>query len=80
MMEFNANKCHVLEMGRSIHRPHAKYNLCGEEVKCADREKDLDVVIQVNLSPEGHINKIVSEDLATVANVRSAFAHVQCSS
>ncbi len=64
MMEFNANKCHVLEMGRSIHRPHARYNLGGEEIKCADREKDLGVVIQDNLSLEGHINKIVGEGLA----------------
>ena len=75
-MEFNTNKCHVLEMGRSKHRPHARYNLGGEELKSTDREKDLGVVIQENLSPEGHINKIVGEGLAIVANIRSTFAHI----
>ncbi len=48
----------------------------GEEIKCTDREKDLGVAIQDNLSPEGHINKIVGEGLALVANARSTFAHI----
>ncbi len=64
------------EVGRSIHRSHARYNLGGEKIKCADRKKDLGVVIQENLSPEGHINKIVGEGLAMVANVRLTFAHI----
>ena len=76
MMEFNADKCHVLEMGRSMHRPHARYNLGGVELKSADKEKDLGVVVQSNLSPEGHINKVVGEGLAIVANIRTTFTHL----
>ena len=76
MMEFNADKCHVLEMGRSMHRPHARYNMGGVELKSADKEKDLGVVVQSNLSPEGHINKVVGEGLAIVANIRTTFTHL----
>ena len=76
MMEFNADKCHVLEMGRSMHRPHARYNMGGVELKSADKEKDLGVVVQSNLSPEGHFNKVVGEGLAIVANIRTTFTHL----
>ena len=76
LMEFNADKCHVLEMGRSIHRPHAIYNLGGTNLMNAEKEKDLGVIIQNNLSPEGHINKIVGEGLAIVANIRTTFTHL----
>ena len=76
MMEFNADKCHVLEMGRSMHRPHATYSMGGVELKVADKEKDLGVVVQDTLSPEGHINKIVGEGLAIVANIRTTFTYL----
>ena len=76
LMEFNSDKCHVLEMGRSIHRPHAIYNLGGTNLMNAEKEKDLGVIIQNNLSPEGHINKIVGEGLAIVANIRTTFTHL----
>ena len=75
-MEFNAEKCHVLEMGRSIHRPHARYNLGGVELKNSNKEKDLGIVVQDNLSPEGHINKVVGEGLAIVANIRTTFTYL----
>ena len=76
LMEFNADKCHVLEMGKSIHRPHARYNLGGTELLKAESEKDLGIIVRNNLSPEGHINKIVGEGLAIVANVRITFSHL----
>ena len=76
MMEFNVDKCHVLEMGRSIHRPHAKYCLGGVDVQGSNKEKDLGVIVQDNLSPEGHINKIVGEGLAIVANIRATFTYL----
>ena len=75
-MEFNANKCHVMEMGKSIHRPHARYNLGGIELQKSENEKDLGIIVKDNLSPEGHINKIVGEGLAMVANIRTTFTHL----
>ena len=76
LMEFNAKKCHVMEMGRSIHRPHAGYSLGGTELQKSESEKDLGIKIKNNLSPEDHINKIVGEGLAMVSNIRTTFSHL----
>ena len=75
-MEFNASKCHVMKMGRSIHRPNTSYKMGSVEIDCVEREKDLGVIIQNDLSPEGHINKIVGEGLAIVSNIRATFVHL----
>lgn len=50
MTELNAEKCHVLKMIRSMHRPHATYNLGGVEVQSTkEKENDLGLVVQDNL-------------------------------
>ena len=52
-MEFNANKCHVLEIGKSAMRPSWTYRL-GKNIISIAKEKDLGMVILDNLSPEKH--------------------------
>ena len=51
-LEFNAKKCHVMEMGKSQTRPTWEYKM-GEEVIMKSREeKDLGVIVQDSLTPE----------------------------
>ena len=51
-LEFNAKKCHVMEMGKSKTRPTWEYKM-GEEVIMKSREeKDLGVIVQDSLTPE----------------------------
>ena len=57
-MEFNAKKCHVLEIEKSAMRPSWTYKLGENIISVAKEEKGLGVVIQDNLSPEKCINRI----------------------
>ena len=53
-LDFNAKKCHVLEIGKSLRRPVWEYKM-GEEVIMKRREeKDLGMIIQDTLSSERH--------------------------
>ena len=54
-MEFDAKKCHVLEMGKSAMRPSWMYKLGKNIISTEKEEKDLGVVIRDNLSPEKHV-------------------------
>ena len=75
-MEFNAKKCHVLEMGRSKHRPTWEYKMGNEIVRKAKEEKDLGIMITDDLSPEKHINKIIGGVYALLTNIRVAFNYL----
>ncbi len=57
-MQFNVRKCHVMEMGKSAMRPAWTYKMRNDIILRSTEEKDLGVVLQDNLSPEKHINKI----------------------
>ena len=46
-------------------------------VATVDQEKDLGMVMQDNLSPEKHINKIFGETYNMLRNIRVAF-HYMC--
>ena len=46
-MEFNAKKCHVLEMGKSTIRPSWTYKLGENIISVAKEEKDLIVLSHV---------------------------------
>ncbi len=72
-MEFNVNKCHVMECGTGEHRPHTTYTLCEKSLKNSDKERDLGVVLDRKLSPEDHIKNIVRGAYATLSNFRIAF-------
>ena len=41
-----------------------------------DKEKDLEIVMQNNLSPEKHINKIIGETYNMLRNIRAAFHYM----
>ena len=75
-MDFNANKCHVLEMGKSEKRPRGEYYMGNEVIEKAEEEKDLGVTVQNDLSPEKHINKIVGATYRLLVNMRVAFHYM----
>ena len=72
-MEFNIHKCHVMEMGKSEMRPSWTYKMGDDIISRATEEKDLGVVIQDNLSPEKHINRIFGDTYRMLRNIRVAF-------
>ena len=76
-MEFNVNKSHVMEMGKSGRRPVGMYKM-GEEVilKKVVKEKDLGVVMQENLHPDKHIDMIFGETYNLLRNIRVAFHYL----
>ncbi len=57
-MEFNVNKCKVMEFGKGRNRTTANYCLDNTQLSKTKQEKDLGVIIQDNLTPEQHKNKI----------------------
>ena len=75
-MEFNINKSHVMRMGKSKYRPYKEYKLGRETITEVNEEKDLGVIIQSNLSPEKHINKIFGKTYNTFQNIRLAFSYL----
>ena len=75
-MEFNAKKCHVMEMGKSCRRPTWRYKMGEVEIKRSEDEKDLGVIIQENLQPEKHINGIFESTRRTLMNIRVAFKYM----
>ena len=74
-LEFNAKKCHVMEMGKSKTRPTWKYKM-GEVIMKSREEKDLGVIVQDSLSPERHINGICGLTHRTLSNISVAFHYM----
>ncbi len=60
-MEFNVNKCKVMEFGKGRNRITANYCLGNTQLSKIGQDMDLGVIIQNNLTPERHINKITGE-------------------
>ena len=75
-LEFNAKKCHVLEMGKSKRRPTWDYKLGDNLITKSKEEKDLGVIIQDTLSPERHINGIFGSTYGLLTNIRVAFHYL----
>ena len=57
-LDFNAEKCHVMELGKSKRRPKWNYKMGQEVILKTKAEKDLGMVMQDTLSPERHINPL----------------------
>ena len=75
-LEFNAKKCHVMEIGRSNRRPTLDYKMGKDVVMKSREERDLGVVVQDTLSPEKHINGIFASTYKSLANIRIAFSYM----
>ena len=75
--EFNAKNCKVLEIGcDSRMRQRGKYSMGNEWINKTNVEKDLEVWITNNLSPEKHINIITGDTYQLMRNIKMAFKYL----
>ena len=75
-LEFNVNKCHVMELVKSKRRPVWNYLMGEEQITKTKEKKDLGVIIQENRSPDKHINKISGLSYKMIINIRVAFHYM----
>ena len=74
LLKFNADKCHVLTMGKFENIRHtARYKICNEEMEHVGSEKDLGVTFDENLRFEEHIANKVQIANAIVGQIRRSF-------
>ena len=75
LLQFNAEKCHVLTMGKFQNIMHtSRYKICGVEMEHVSSEKDLGVTIDENLSFDEHISNKVKIANAIVGQIRRSFS------
>ena len=75
-MEFNINKCHIMRMGKSKYRPCKEYKLGEDKIEEVSEERDLGVIIQNNLSPEKHINKLFGKTYSMLQSIGLSFHYL----
>ena len=78
-LHFNADKCHVLTLGRFENIRHAhRYTICYNEMDHVFNEKDLGVTIDAELKFEEHISRKVRIANAIVGQIRRSFSYLDC--
>merc|ERR1712035_231476 len=75
-MEFNANKCKVMELKKSKGRQTKQYTMGEVGIKKTKEEKDLGITISENLTPEIHVNNIVSATYELLRKIKRAFTYM----
>ena len=76
---FNADKCHVLTLGKleNIHHAH-RYQICGKELEHVDEEKDLGIIVDSELTFAEHISRKVRVANGLVGQIRRSFQYLDC--
>ena len=75
LLQFNANKCHVLTLGKFEDIKHAhQYSLCNNELEHVSSEKDLGVTIDEELKFEEHIARKIQVANGIVGQIRRSFS------
>ena len=75
LLQFNAEKCHVLTLGRFENIKHAhQYTLCNNELEHVSEEKDLGVTIDEELKFAEHIARKVQVANGIVGQIRRSFS------
>ena len=78
-LHFNAEKCHVLTLGRFENIRHAhRYRIINNEIEHVFDEKDLGVTIDAELNFEEHIARKVRVANAIVGQIRRSFSYLDC--
>ena len=75
-MEFNLNKCKVMEFGKSKWRVHGNYKMENFNLERSTAEVDLGVTITEGLTPDKHINRITGEVTNLLRRIRVAFSYL----
>ena len=75
LLRFNADKCHVLTLGKFENIKHAHpYCICNNELEHVANEKDLGVVIDEELKFEEHIARKIQVANGIVGQIRRSFS------
>lgn len=75
LLKFNADKCHVLTLGKFENIKHAhNYTLCSNDLEHVPDEKDLGVTIDDELNFEEHISRKVRIANGIVGQIRRSFS------
>ena len=72
-MQFNADKCKVMHVGRS--NPKLPYVMAGKQMKVTEVEKDLGVLISNDMKPRQHCAKAAKAANATLGQIARAFQY-----
>ena len=79
LLKFNNDKCHVLTMGKLDNITHThRYTLNESELEHVFEEKDLGVIIDMELKYEEHIATKVRKANAIMGLIRRSFAFLDC--
>ena len=77
LLKFNADKCHVLTLGKFHDIKHAKkYTLCNHELEHVPTEKDLGVTIDEELKFDEHITRKIQVANGIVGQIRRSFSYL----
>ena len=75
LLKFNTDKCHVLTMGKFENIVHTqRYTLYGDELDHVFEEKDLGVIIDMELTFEEHIATKVKKANGIMGLIRRSFS------
>ena len=75
-MEFNTNKCKVVEFGKSKKRVHWDYMMGGVKLEKSSEEVDLGVTITQGLTPDRHISKVSGKATNLLRRIKMAFTYL----
>ena len=74
LLKFHPDKCHVLTIGKFANIKHAhRYQLGGNELEHVFEEKDLGILIDSELTFEGHISKQVNKANSILGVIKRSF-------
>ena len=77
LLKFNADKCHVLTLGKFQDIKHAhRYSLCQYELEHVPSEKDLGITIDEELKFEDHITRKIQIANGIVGQIRRSFSYL----
>ena len=79
LLKFNTNKCHVLTLGKfdNIRYTH-RYSLYDNELEHVFEEKDLEVLVDMELKFEEHISGKVKKANSIMGLIRRSFSYLDC--
>ena len=78
-LRFNADKCHVLTLGKFENIKYAhRYTVCNNELEHVPDEKDLGVTIDSELKFEEHISRKIRIANGIVGQIRRSFSYLDC--
>ena len=78
LLRFNTDKCHVLTLGKFDNITHThRYKLYGDELEHVFEEKDLGVIIDMELAFEEHMASKIKKANGIMGLIRRTFSFLE---